>query len=473
MTEKWVSSYRICTAGLQRRHFLKAGAFFASTVTSAAASPKLLPSLWLLLEDTPSDGQHVVGAKTVNPLLGNDNNDGVLSVDGGTGSWKTLEYALNQLVPGDTLELMFNFYQIPASASALKIDTDASSASIHVTRHPDYLPVIDCSKVTTPQVYRCDGMNNWRWSHIHFQRNLTVFDVGENRESKNNRFLNLVTRFSSNPANHSNVSFIRLNASSSCNGCDGTVVDRCSGDVFPGESNPKAHVFQCFRTHSYLVSNIYGRDIGQVVYHKHAVDAANSDLSKSIIVRNVLAENCLSAVEWRGANAVIQDVIGAGCPAIYIEPTQSNGPDVAANTDFLHLTSTTHGFAMQAMPVPQVNSVANTRFINCLFSDSVIIRDEFATTSGNFTDYNIYIDRNNAIFYGFNSTDYTLPAWQTFRDQDANSIVGNASFVAVDSNGIAPDLSGYALQAGSVGKGAASDGADIGARVGTFNLLNT
>ena len=101
---------------------------------------------------------------------------------------------------------------------------------------------------------------------------------------------------------------------------------------------------------------------------------------------------------------------------------------------------------------PQENTFKNnllTRGFNLM---------EYNTQSHNsIIDYNLY-PSNIVVRHGRNS--YTLGQWQTYYGQDSRSLAGSPSFVG----GANPSsIDDFALATGSIGKGSASDGKDIGA----------
>jgi hypothetical protein len=79
------------------------------------------------------------------------------------------------------------------------------------------------------------------------------------------------------------------------------------------------------------------------------------------------------------------------------------------------------------------------------------------------SDYNLYATSPGAVIE--NSTSYALAAWAAHNGSDAHSLAGAATFVGGDD-----PIRAYALAAGSLGKGAASDGSDMGATIALVGL---
>lgn len=190
-------------------------------------------------------------------------------------------------------------------------------------------------------------------------------------------------------------------------------------------------------------------------YYKHFNESAHI-ADQGFFIDNYVHDCGFLAVHSASKDCLYKNSILDGNVLIADDGGGDNGAD--ANI-FDHVTITGYLELSNLDNLAQDNNTVNS----IIQGQYLVAPYQTGTASTNTSDYNLYNDSAAAIRH--QNTTYTLTTWQAGSvpaSQDANSLDGDPTFVG----GASPStISGFALDTGSPGEGAASSGADMGADV--------
>jgi hypothetical protein len=196
------------------------------------------------------------------------------------------------------------------------------------------------------------------------------------------------------------------------------------------------------------------------IYYKHATEAGTQADTDIEIAYNYISNTRRNAVQFNLNRAYIHDnIFGAGnASVIFAEANGTSGGDynrLEHNTFFQTSVSLT---AQNGGSDTCPGSCGNTLRDN-IFWGAVGIHNGQTWPHGTSMDYNWH--GASAAVREF-TTNYSLSAWRKRNGDSANSISGSIKF----KGGKSPStIAGFSLPDNSPGKGAASDGMDMGANV--------
>lgn len=194
------------------------------------------------------------------------------------------------------------------------------------------------------------------------------------------------------------------------------------------------------------------------IYWKHFESTNAETTSGTQFFKDNYVYGCTDA-KFACSNAIIQNNI-FDCDVVIAN--DGGGDDGCDNNTIENNTITGYLDLSRRDTYAQGNALLNNISEGTYFIFDV----NSVQSSTNTSDYSLY--GNDTIQY--NGTNYTLTSWQSSSvpaGQDANSISGTPTYVG----GVSPvTISGFALDSGSLGKGAGSDGNDIGASALTVGV---
>lgn len=388
---------------------------------------------------------------------GNDSNDGIRVIDGGTGPWKHFETAFPALTPDNVL-YCFDKPLLQADLDMKFIGSNSATeiSLIIITRHPDVS--IDDAGIDF------NGFSIIRWDQKHWWQfqNLTFDDsnmsVGQDITSTGAAFRRMrinMLRFSTVGDNFGALQFLATAQDYELE--DLTI----TGPGFDGGATIGLNTacLIMFETDRATINRLTLKNAPIPLYCKHGNDVleANVDLTISNIFIDESDRNpCQMNLNWaQCSNWVIGKNNLTG-----ISVSEDNGVAGGDNTTFDHFTFFNRSFGFNSSSQSPPGAVNDT-VTNCVLP----IKTTSAISIGNLnitSDNNAFGDTGAA--YSIIGVDKPLATWKTESSQDASSIDGTLTFVG----GATPvTVADYALASDSIGfgTGVGADVALCGSRV--------
>lgn len=380
---------------------------------------------------------------------GSDGNDGSIG-----SPWATVNHALQQLLAGDTLYLRSGTHLV----SSLNLNGLASDGTainrVEVTSYPGEEPVID---MQSGDWLNLDTVDYWDFSHLSFINGGQAFQLkASGVGGTNNRFLYLDGDINTIPGGGVNFGFIHVDGGVEV---ANTVIDHCkstwSGVGDYANDNAGGFYFRRIDGNdgaALTVSNIETHGFRTPVLYKSGDDTITSSTGNFSISNSFFYYSGAGSAHRVNPSGIhYDDCIFASNLAM---PEANGFPGGDWNT-FNHCTFM-NGLTMggDTQSGDNLPGSQNNKFTNSIINGAFTLSGASSSITSD-SDYNAF--KANTI--SNKGVSETLAQWQTSNSSDANSVEGTVTFTGGD----AATIGYYALQAGSVGKGAASDAKDMGA----------
>jgi hypothetical protein len=370
--------------------------------------------------------------------------------------WQTIAKGILSLQAGDTLYIRGGNYQPTADIDIRSNNgagnTGTANAPIVVTSYPGEQVVIDLSRVGT-WVFIA-GLHYWEFSNLEFTNAAVVIEVAgtalitNDTTIRNNRMI--MNRGGDNLAAIKVGNAFR------------TVVDG-NEVIGPGNgSNIHGNTSCIFTTRNDSIKVLNNRitNCPNGFHFKH--ENTNTPGADIEVAYNYFTNSGRSGLHYNGNYGYIHDNIFG--PGAWFQLPLDNGLPGGNNNRIEHNT-----FVGSRINLTQAGGGAqNNIFRDNIFTEVLIISQYNPITHNSSLDYNMHPSGSNAI-NEFGTT-YSVQSWQSHYGDSFNSVAGSPSFVGGNTP---TTVDGFRLQSSSLGRGAASDGSDMGARIDLFGSSGT
>lgn len=402
------------------------------------------PGSSIFLPNFPFDETRgiVSGAFYVDPVAGNDANDGHKVSEGGTGPKRTINPLFASMGPDVTIYLMNGVHNV----TNIQVKFVGASGTLghpaRITSLPGHTPIIDCGGGTWLEL---DNKDYWSVRHVKFQNYAIAIMCAQDVSCAGLDFFCLdgVTAIGGDnvgmihvweAARTPNISIDRYRNRLTV--APGTVHQNTSGLYFKRTS-------ASFATLNHL--EIRNFPIGIYFKHGEPVPSVNGNCTLSNSFLEGMGRNCCGYNPSGVKNTNV--IFGAGAGVILSEADGGEAGDLNWYdhcTLYVSYTGTNQNGSAQPGAV-------NNKFTNSIIASTIL---QSPSTIKSDSDYNLF-PASSINNYG---TIQTLAQWRTANGSDAHSVQGSPVFVGGDLTTIAA----YALQLGSPGKSVASDSKDMG-----------
>lgn len=382
--------------------------------------------------------------------------------------WRTILHAVYNIRAGDTLYIRGGTYRPTHSMvvrseyenqksgnpnEPMNAESGTASQPVRITSYPGERVIIDCANVG-PWL-NLDGKDYWEISDLEFINSAAVVLLSLDSSATNNKIRGNVIQMN---RGGDNTAAIKINTE----GAEYTVIE---GNIITGpgvadsiHGNTSVIYLRKVKNVKIVGNILSGAPIG--IYYKHATlpgTQADTDIE---IAYNYITNTRRNALQLNLNRAHIHNnIFGPGnAGIIFAEANGVPGGDynlVEHNTFFqtgVTLPADTQG----SDPTP--GSYGNI-FRDNIFWSQVGIHPWASIPHATQLDSNIH---SSSVAVAEHRVNYSLSEWQSRTGDSMNSMTGSVTFVG----GSSPNsISGFALANGSLGKGAGSDGQDIGANV--------
>ncbi len=372
--------------------------------------------------------------------------------------WKTIEHGLYNLKAGDRLLVRGGTYtaRYPVWLNSdynrqtkggdpnetLNAESGTASARVIIDSYNGEKVTIDLASV--PTWVNLDNKSYWTFRNLTFVNVLMVFVLGEDNSAMNNSFENL--NITANRGGD-NAAPIHLWSSRA----DYTTIKNCRIKG-PGQSVHlnTSTIYAKGVNHLKILNNVLS-DAPIGIYFKHRNDATSASQVDVEVAYNYITNTTRASLEYNGNYTRIHDnIFGVNTAAAHFG--DANGGAGADYNTIEHNTFLSGSIVFDSAvesgdPYPGV--VGNT-VINNIFQKALEVLRYSSMSNTNTLGKNVY-PSGTAILSANNLLKVV-----------ANAILGTPTY----SGGPAPtSIGGFLLASGSVGKGAATAGADMGADV--------
>lgn len=379
--------------------------------------------------------------------------------------WKTIDHGLYNLKAGDRLYIRGGTYS-PRYPVWLSSDynrqmkggdpneknnaqSGTASAPVLIENYNGEQVTIDLANVTAgigAWIY-LDNISYWTFKGLSFKNSLMVFVVGEDYQSTHNTFDGL--KVSANRGGD-NAAAIHLWG----NRAEHTTIKNCviKGPGQNVHANTGAIYVKGVNYLKILNNVLSDAPIG--IYYKHRNGATSASQADIEVAYNYITNTTRASLEYNGSFSYIHDnVFGANtAPAHFGDANGSAGADynrIEHNT-FLSGSLNFDSAIEGGDPFP---GVAGNTVVNNIFQKNLEVLRYTSLTNTNKFGKNVYPSSGAILGNG--------GLLQILVD----SLIGTPSY----TGGSAPtNVDGFRLTASSLGKSAATDGADMGADINKF-----
>lgn len=429
------------------------------TFISGGASPTVstLPSIYsttsngTLFPNFPYDPTRTVvaGAYYVDPVAGNDSNNGLKVSEGGTGPKRTVNAVVPLMGAGKTCYLM-NGTHVVSSINNKSLGSAGTLGNPAVfTSLPGHTPVMDGNGADWLHLER----SYFEFRHLKIQNYTQFITVAEDNTCTGTKFFCIDGTTS---LGGDNVGLIHIwEAARAPN----LVIDRVRITFTGGSVHLNTAGIYLKRTSASIATldhlEIYGFPMS--IYHKHGEPVptvtGNATCSNSIFQGQTRANCSYNPSGWQYTNVIFGS--GAG-----VQLSESDGGEAGDLNAYDHCTFKVGYTGTNQNGSAQPGAV-NNKITNSLVT-ALTLQSPSTINAG--SDYNLFPAGTPINNYG---TSQNLAAWKTANSSDAHSVQGAPVYAGSDFTKIAS----YALQSGSPGKGVASDGKDIGVDITKIGVL--
>lgn len=397
---------------------------------------------------------------------GNDN----VSYDANSISspWRTILHGVYNLRAGDTLYIRGGTYTPQYSMvvkndaanqqdgnpnEAMNAESGTAANPVRITSQPGELVTINCANIGA--WLRLDNKDYWEISDLDFINTVAVVVLGEDSTAENNS--------------------IRRNRITMNRGGDNTAAVKIWGEraeytviedneiTGPGTGGSihgnTAVIFLRHVKNVKIIGNILSNaPIG--IYYKHATLAGTAADTDIEIAYNYITDTGRNAMQINANRSHIHDnIFGPNNAGIIF--AEANGTSGGDYNTVEHNTFFQTGVAL---PAQSGGSDADPGSYGNIFRDNIFwsalsIHAWQTWPHATELDYNLHL---SSVAVSEHRVDYSLSEWQSRSGNSMNSISGSVTLVGGSNPA---NIAGFALAAGSDGRGAASDGRDIGANV--------
>lgn len=376
--------------------------------------------------------------------------------------WKTIDHGLYNLKAGDRLNIRGGTYspQYPVWLSTdynrqtkggdpkevLRSETGTAASPVLIQNYQNEQVVVDLAAINSSNgaYINLDGKSYWTFRGLTFVNSTTVVMVGEDQTSTNNTFDGL--RITANRGGD-NAAGIHLWSTRA----DYTVIRNC---VIKGPGQSVHHntgtIYVKGVNHLKILNNVLS-DAPIGIYYKHRNIATSASQVDIEIAYNYITNTSRASLEYNANYSRIHDnVFGVGTAAAHFG--DANGGAGADYNTIEHNTFFSGAIAFDSAvesgdPFPGV--MGNT-VVDNIFRQSVEVLKYSSATNTNTLGKNLYAATTSILSYS------------SLVRMISTALVGAPTFIG----GATPTTAaGFALTANSIGKGAATDGSDIGADV--------
>lgn len=411
------------------------GTFTATTLASSTLYP-----------DFPYDDTRsiVSGAYHVDPVSGNDSHNGILVSDGGTGPKLTINAIFASMGPDKTCYLRAGTHVVSSINNKFIGASGTAGHPAVFTSYPGEEPIIDCNGATWVHLER----SYYEFRHLKVQNYTQCWTVAEDNTCTAVKFFCIE---GTTPLGGDNAGLIHVwEATRAPN----IVMDRIRITFTGGAVHLNTGGIYFKRTSASIATldhlEIYGFPMS--IYHKHGESSpsvnGNATCSNSIFTGQTRANASYNPSGWLYTNCIFGD--GA-----VVQLSESDGGPAGDLNRYNHCT-----FYESLNLTNQSGGALNDRLTNCVLTSLSL---SSPSTIDAASDYNLFPAGTPISRYGVSQN---LVAWRAANSSDAHSVQGNPVYVGSDFSTIAA----YALQSGSPGENAASDGADMGVDVTTVGV---
>lgn len=383
---------------------------------------------------------------------GSDSNDGQLVANGGTGAWATPGYALDQLCASSTWRWLNLQGAITHSTFH---DLKYSGAGPGIAGTPAVIRSDPNNPATLTMDARLeiDGQTNWLWHSFSVDGSYGV-SLGQDLPTEYHTFRNIIgTMGDSLEDNHGMIQALNSNVD-----YFGVFNSPITGP--PVAFNGNSACIIAFGIHHLRIENSNLTGAPRSLYYKHANTGVEEP--PGWFIRNNYIDTTTLSVQVSGRFGEVSNNIFAKD----LDISNTGGGEAPFDQLLNHNTIMGNLTIYDGDGDTVINDIVSTN--NIVVGKYII--DQYGTsayTNTSTSNYNLM--GSDVIFQG---TAYaTVSAWNAASvpaNQDANSIDGLPTFVG----GATPStIAGYALDIGSNGENAASDGEDMGADVSIVGVL--
>jgi len=376
--------------------------------------------------------------------------------------WLTIEHGLYNLKAGDHLYVRGGTYtpryQVWLNSDysrqskggdpneVNRAESGTAASPVIIENYQSEKPIVNLATVTANSgVYvNLDNKSYWTFRGLTFTNAAMVFKVGEDYQSYNNTFEDLNITASAGGDNYAPIHLVNYRA-------DYTTI-RNNVIKGPGQNVHlnTAAIYAKGTNHLQILNNVLS-DAPIGIYFKHRNEATSASQVDVNVAYNYIYNTSRWSLEYNGSFTKIHDnIFGANtAPAHFGDANGAAGADynIIDHNTFLSGALAFDSATDSTDPFPGVNG---NKVTNNIFHKSLEVLRYTSLANTNTFGKNVYPGSTSILSYS------------SLLKTSLDSIFGIASYVG----GTSPtSISGFVLASGSVGKGAAADGTDMGANI--------
>ena len=377
--------------------------------------------------------------------------------DGSIGSpWATINASLPKLVAGDTLYLRGGTHSVSSYNFRFNVNDGTAGNYITVTSYPSEEPIIDCGGSSWINM---DLTDYWQFTHLKVVDYVTAFDCAENAPYPlSPKFISIEgeTAYGGD-----NVGLIKLRGGNDYE-VDKVKVSLTVDPSTVHQNTGGIYIIDSSGVGTGSINRLETYDFRSGIYYKHGAGDLASNTQHITVSNSAFFGSTRTAVGYNCEGVLFDNCIfGTG-----LRLAEADGGEAGDWNWFDHCTFLGRPYLSSQNQSAQAGA-KNNKFTDCIFDAGLRVGQLGSVTSD--SDYNLFTP--SSIEHTFiespqSSVSVDLAGWRTFNSSDANSVEGTPTFV-----GAGDVIANYALQTGSAGENAASDGSDIGADVTLIGAL--
>jgi hypothetical protein len=376
--------------------------------------------------------------------------------------WATIEHGLYNLKAGDRLLVRGGTYspRYPVWLNSdysrqskggdpnevNRAESGTASSPVVIENYNGEKPIVNLSAITAGSgVYiNLDNKSYWTFRGLTFTNAAMVFKVGEDYATNHNVFENLNITATGGGDNYAPIHLVNYRA-------DYTTI-RNNVIKGPGQNvHLNTATIYCKGTNHLQITNNILSDAPIGIYFKHRNEATSASQVDVLVANNYIYNTSRWSLEYNGSFTKIQNnIFGANtAPAHFGDANGAAGADynVIEHNTFLSGALAFDSATDSTDPFPGVNG---NKVNNNIFHKSSEVLRYTSLTNTNTFGKNVYPSSTSLLSYS------------SLLKTTVDSLLGIATYVG----GTSPTtIAGFALTSGSIGKGAATDGTDMGADV--------